>query len=84
VLALASATGFGVMPVLTKVAYDDGTTVAGLLAVRFSLAALVLLAIARVRGELPAGLSGREAEGLVRLARGLTNKKIAKELSISP
>jgi drug/metabolite transporter (DMT)-like permease len=56
VLALASATGFGVMPVLTKVAYDDGTSVAGLLAVRFSLAALVLLAVARVRGEaLPRG-----------------------------
>jgi drug/metabolite transporter (DMT)-like permease len=56
VLALASATGFGVMPVLTKVAYDDGTSVAGLLAVRFSLAALVLLAVARVRDEaLPRG-----------------------------
>jgi drug/metabolite transporter (DMT)-like permease len=44
------------MPVLTKVAYDDGTSVAGLLAVRFTLASLVLLAMARWRGEaLPRG-----------------------------
>lgn len=56
ILALTSATGFGVMPVLTKVAYADGTGVAGLLAVRFTLAALVLFAIARWRGErLPRG-----------------------------
>jgi drug/metabolite transporter (DMT)-like permease len=44
------------MPVLTKVAYDDGAAVAGVLSVRFSLAALVLLALARWRGEaLPRG-----------------------------
>jgi drug/metabolite transporter (DMT)-like permease len=56
VLALVSAAGFGIMPVLTKVAYDDGTSVAGLLAVRFLLASLVLLALARWRGEaLPRG-----------------------------
>jgi len=56
VLALVSAAGFGIMPVLTKVAYDDGTSVAGLLSVRFSLAAVVLLVLARWRGEqLPRG-----------------------------
>ena len=55
-LALLSATGFGVMPVLAKVVYDDGPGVAGLLSVRFSLAAVVLLALARLRGEaLPPG-----------------------------
>jgi drug/metabolite transporter (DMT)-like permease len=44
------------MPVLTKVAYDDGAAVAGVLSVRFTLAALVLLALARWRGEaLPRG-----------------------------
>ena len=55
-LALTSAAGFGVMPVLTKVAYDDGASVAGVLSVRFSLASLVLLALSRWRGErLPRG-----------------------------
>lgn len=55
-LALTSAAGFGIMPVLTKVAYDDGASVAGLLSVRFSLAALLLLALSRLRGEeLPRG-----------------------------
>lgn len=44
------------MPVLTKVAYDDDASVAGVLSVRFSIAALVLLALARWRGErLPRG-----------------------------
>ncbi len=55
-LALVSATSFGVMPVLTKVVYDDGAGVAGVLSVRFSLAAVVLLLIARLRREaLPRG-----------------------------
>jgi len=55
-LALVSAASFGVMPVLTKVVYDDGAGVSALLAFRFSLAAVVLLAIARVRRErLPRG-----------------------------
>lgn len=55
-LALLSATGFGVMPVLTKVVYDDGAGVAGVLSVRFSLAAVALLLVARLRGEaLPRG-----------------------------
>jgi len=51
-LALVSATAFGVMPVLTKVAYDAGASVSGLLSLRFTVAALVLLALARWRGEL--------------------------------
>jgi drug/metabolite transporter (DMT)-like permease len=56
VLALTSATAFGVMPVLTKVVYEDGTEPVGLLALRFWLAALLLLSLARLRGEaLPRG-----------------------------
>ena len=44
------------MPVLTKVVYDDGVGVAGVLSVRFSLAAAVLLLLARARHEaLPRG-----------------------------
>lgn len=55
-LALLSAASFGVMPVLTKVVYADGSGFAGVLSVRFSLAALVLLLLARLRGEaLPRG-----------------------------
>ena len=56
VLALVSAASFGVMPVLTKVVYDDGADPIGVLAVRFALAAAVLLGLARARGEqLPRG-----------------------------
>jgi drug/metabolite transporter (DMT)-like permease len=55
-LALTSAASFGVMPVLTKVVYDDGAGIAGVLSVRFSLAAVLLLLLARWRGEaLPKG-----------------------------
>ena len=55
-LALVSAASFGVMPVLTKVVYDDGAEPIGVLLVRFSLAAALLLVLARVRGEaLPRG-----------------------------
>jgi len=50
-LALASATGFGVMPVLTKVVYDDGVGPFGVLSVRFSVAAVLLLGLARLRRE---------------------------------
>ena len=64
-LALTSAASFGVMPVLAKVAYDDGAEPLGVLAVRFALAAALLLAIARVRREpLP---RGRSAATLVTL-----------------
>ena len=55
-LALISASSFGVMPVLTKVVYDDGVGVTGVLSVRFTLAAVVLLLLARIRQEsLPRG-----------------------------
>ena len=50
-LALTSATGFGVMPVLGKVAYDDGAEPVAVLAVRFALAAAALLVLARVAGQ---------------------------------
>jgi drug/metabolite transporter (DMT)-like permease len=55
-LALLNAASFGVMPVLTKVVYEDGADAVGVLAVRFSLAGLVLFAVAVLRGEtLPRG-----------------------------
>lgn len=55
-LAVVSATSFGVMPVLTKLVYDAGADVFGVLSVRFSLAAVVLLALAGLRGEaMPRG-----------------------------
>ena len=54
--ALLSAASFGVMPVLTKVVYEDGVGPFGVLSVRFTLAAVVLLGLARLRGEaLPRG-----------------------------
>jgi drug/metabolite transporter (DMT)-like permease len=60
-LALTSAAGFGVMPVLTKVVYDDGVGPLGVLSVRFTAAALMLLALARVRGEaMPRGRQLRD------------------------
>jgi drug/metabolite transporter (DMT)-like permease len=55
-LAVVSASSFGVMPVLTKVAYEDGTEPVAVLLIRFSLASLVLLALSRLRRErLPRG-----------------------------
>lgn len=55
-LALTSAAGFGVMPVLTKVVYGDGAGPLGVLSVRFSVAAVLLLVLAKLRGEtLPRG-----------------------------
>ena len=50
-LALTSAASFGVMPVLTKVVYDDGADPVGVLAVRFALAAVILQVLARARRE---------------------------------
>ena len=50
-LALTSAAAFGVMPVLTKVVYEDGADPVGVLAVRFAIAAVVLQVLARVRRE---------------------------------
>lgn len=56
ILALVSAASFGVMPVLTKVVYDDGAEPIGVLFVRFGLASAALLVIARVRRDrLPRG-----------------------------
>ena len=55
-LALTSAASFGVMPVLTKVVYEDGAEPVGVLAVRFAIAAVVLQALTRTRREpRPAG-----------------------------
>lgn len=60
-LALVSAASFGVMPVLTKVVYDDGPGVYGVLSVRFSVAAVLLLLLARLRREaLPRGRQLRD------------------------
>jgi drug/metabolite transporter (DMT)-like permease len=55
-LALTSAASFGVMPVLTKVVYDDGAEPVAVLAVRFTIAASLLVALARWRAQpLPRG-----------------------------
>jgi len=61
-LCLASATAFGAMAVLGKLAYDDGATVGTLLAVRFLLAAALFWALVLADGaarELRA-LGGRD------------------------
>ncbi len=55
-LALLSSVAFGVMPVLTKRVYEDGVGPLGVLSVRFTVAALVLLALARLQHQrLPRG-----------------------------
>jgi drug/metabolite transporter (DMT)-like permease len=67
-LCLASATAFGAMAVLGKLAYDDGATVGTLLAVRFLLAAALFWVLVLAGGaahELRA-LGGRD------LGTGLT------------
>jgi drug/metabolite transporter (DMT)-like permease len=64
-LALTSATAFGVMPVLTKVVYADGAELVGVLAVRFAIAAALLLALARLRGERLPGRRGVTALALL-------------------
>lgn len=51
---LASATAFGAMAILGKLAYEDGATVGTLLSVRFSLAAALFWALVLARGELRA------------------------------
>ena len=38
----------------------------------------------RLAGELPAGLSERDCEVLVLVAKGLTNKQVAERLTLSP
>jgi drug/metabolite transporter (DMT)-like permease len=55
-LAVLSASCFGVMPVLTKVVYSDGAGPIGVLSVRFTVAAVLLLGLARLRRQpLPRG-----------------------------
>lgn len=64
-LALLSATSFGVMPVLAKIAYDDGAEPIAVLTVRFALAAAVLLVLARLRRDrLPRGRAAGALVGL--------------------
>ena len=50
-LALLSASSFGVLPVLTKIVYADGVGSLGVLAVRFPVASAVLLLLGRLRRE---------------------------------
>jgi drug/metabolite transporter (DMT)-like permease len=58
---MTSAASFGVMPVLTKVVYDDGAGPIGVLSVRFTVAAVLLLGLAALRGErLPRGRQLRD------------------------
>jgi drug/metabolite transporter (DMT)-like permease len=51
-ICLASASAFGAMGVLGKLAYDDGATVGTLLAVRFGLAALLFWALMATSGAI--------------------------------
>ena len=51
-LCVGSAAAFGAMAVFGKLAYDEGTTVGTLLAVRFSLAALMFWGLVLAGGEL--------------------------------
>lgn len=55
-LAATSAASFGVMPILTKIAYRDGASALGVLAIRFALAGAILLALAiLLKQPLPRG-----------------------------
>jgi len=57
-LAVVSATSFGMMPVLARVVYADGADPIGVLVLRFAIGAAVLLGLARVRRQaLPRGRS---------------------------
>jgi drug/metabolite transporter (DMT)-like permease len=64
-LCVASAAGFGAMAVFGKLAYDEGTTVGTLLAVRFALAALLFWGLVLAGGEL------REIRSLTRRDIGI-------------
>ncbi len=56
VLVVVSAAAFGAMAIFARRAYDDGAGVTGVLALRFALAAAVLLVVVRARGlALPRG-----------------------------
>src|SRR6201999_3218793 len=65
VLVLASAAGFGMMPVFGKLAFQAGVSVATLLAVRFALAASLLWGLAAARGALPRVRRGVLARALL-------------------
>src|SRR5262245_46833205 len=52
-LCLASGTAFGTMGIFGKLAYDEGATVGTLLALRFSLAAVLFWALVAATGGLP-------------------------------
>lgn len=55
-LAATSAASFGVMPILTKIAYRDGASALGVLSIRFVLAGVILLALAvLLKQPLPRG-----------------------------
>ncbi len=58
VYCLLSAVGFGVLAIFAKLAYAAGVGLDALLVVRFGAAAVVLLVVAAVRGDLP-GLGRR-------------------------
>lgn len=50
-LILASATAFGVMAYCAKLAYGDGVDTTTMLALRFTIAAVLLTALAKARGD---------------------------------
>lgn len=52
-LCLASAAGFGAMGIFGKLAYDEGASVATLLAVRFAIAAAMFWLLVAATGGLP-------------------------------
>ena len=52
IMCLASAAAFGAMGVFGKLAYEQGSTVATLLATRFAVAALVLWLVLLAAGRL--------------------------------
>jgi drug/metabolite transporter (DMT)-like permease len=71
-MCLASGAAFGAMAIFGKLAYGEGSTVATLLAVRFSLAALVFWAIVlggRGRRDLRA-IRGRDVRTAIALGAG--------------
>jgi drug/metabolite transporter (DMT)-like permease len=69
-LCLASAAAFGAMAAFGTLAYDNGATVGTLLAVRFSLAAVLLWALLLVRGGLLDVRSARRRDVALALALG--------------
>src|SRR5918994_2148096 len=69
-LCLASATAFGAMAVLGKLAYDDGATVGTLLAIRFLLAAALFWALVLGSGAARELRALDRPEGGVGLALG--------------